>query len=144
MASESSKIKILLVDNNEIIRIYFRDIFWIHGLDEKYDLAITETVEKAADIIKDEKTRPNVIFLGLVMPFASSGSLEPTAEAGFSILKMVKSDPELKKIKVIIFSGFDQKKYRDQARKLGADSYLVKHDNVPTELVKFIENLKMK
>lgn len=139
-----NKTKILLVDDNEIIRIYFRDVFWIHGLDDKYDLSVTESVEKAEKLIDDPKTRPEIVFCGLVMPLKQGDKTVVTPLAGFSLLEKIKSDPELKKIKVIIFSGHNEKKYRDRAHKLGVNSFLVKHENMPRELVEFIENLHTK
>lgn len=142
--SLKNKTKILLVDDNEIIRIYFRDIFWIHGLENKYDLSVVESVEKAEKLIENPETRPEVVFCGLVMPLKQGDKTVVTPLAGFSLLEKIKSDPELKKIKVIIFSGHNEKRYRDRARKLGANSFLVKHKNMPRELVEFIENLNEK
>lgn len=142
--SVENKKKILLVDDNEIIRLYFRDIFWIHGLDRKYDLNICQDIEKAEEVIKDPKTRPALVFSGLVMPIKQGDKMVVSPEAGFSILQKIKSNPDLKDIKVIIFSGYDEKKYQDRAKELGADSFLIKHDNMPRELVQFIENLNLK
>lgn len=138
------KKKILLVDDSEIIRLYFRDIFWIHGLDSKYDLNICGDVEKAKQIVKDPLTRPSLVFSGLVMPIKQGNKTVSSPEAGFSFLSELKSDPELKKIHVIIFSAYDDKKYQDRAKELGADSFLAKQENMPRELVQFIENLNIK
>src|SRR3989338_485700 len=142
---EKTKIKnkILLVDDSEIIRIYFRDIFWIHGLERKYDLTICRSIYQAENLIKDPKTRPRVVFTGLVMPIVEKNNTVVKVESGLSLLKMIKSDPELKNIIVVIFSGYDKKEYKDQATKDGADYFLLKHENMPLELVQFIENLKI-
>lgn len=108
-----NKTKILLVDDNEIIRIYLRDVFWIHGLENKYDLSAVESIEKAEKLIENPKTRPEIVFCDLVMPVTGGDKTAMSSAAGFSLLEKIKSDPELKKIKVIIFSGHDEKKYRD-------------------------------
>ncbi len=140
----TEKKKILLVDDNEIIRLYFRDIFWIHGLDNKYDLNICSDVEKAEKVIEDPKTRPSLVFSGLVMPIKQGDKVVASPEAGFSMIEKIKKNPSLKDIQVIIFSAYDDKKYQDKAKALGADSFLIKHDNMPRELVQFIENLNTK
>lgn len=139
---KEKKRSILLIDDNEIIRIYFRDIFWIHGLEDKYDLTIVEDIKKAEEVIHDPKIKPDVVFSGLVMPMEKDGKMEITPEAGFSLLKMIKTDPKLQDICVVIFTGYDKEEYRKRAKELGADEFLVKHENLPHELVKFIENLK--
>src|SRR3989344_4096877 len=126
-----NKKKILLVDDNEIIRIYFREIFWIHGLENKYDLNICQTTEEALKLVKNPKTRPSIIFSGLVMPVVEGKKIVVTSEAGLSLIKTIKSDPDLKKITVVIFSGFSDPKYKTQAMKYGADFFLVKHENMP-------------
>ena len=138
---EIKKKKILLVEDNQVVRLYFSDIFWIHGLGDKYELKTCDSVEQAQKIIDDVEIRPDIIFSGLVMPMIKDDKVEVTAEAGLSLIKKIKSNPELKKIKVIIFSGYDQKKNRDSVRMAGADAFLVKHENMPTELVAFIEKL---
>lgn len=140
MQTEDKK-KILLVDDNEIIRLYFRDVFWIHGLEDKYELSICKSIEEALELIENPKTRPELVFSGLVMPMKEDNKTTITAEAGFSLLEKIKSNAELKKIRVIIFSGHDDKKYQERAKELGAESFLVKHENMPRELVQFIENL---
>ena len=138
----TQKQKILLVDDNEIIRIYFREIFWIHGLENQYDLTVAENIENAEGLINMPETRPDIIFLGLVMPMRQGLRTVTTPEAGFSLLQKVKSNPRTRSIKVVIFSGYDDKEYQDRAKELGADAYLVKHENMPQELVQFIEKLK--
>ncbi len=142
-ATEGKK-KILLVDDSEIIRLYFRDIFWIHGLDSKFDLNICADIDKAKQIIKDPNTRPALVFSGLVMPIKQGDKTVSSPEAGFSFLEELKSNPELKDIHVIIFSAYSDKKYQDRAKELGADSFLAKQENMPRELVQFIENLNIK
>ena len=135
------KQKLLLVDDNELTRIYFREVFWLHGLEYKYDLEMAENVEAAAKLVDNEGTRPNIIFLGLVMPMKIGGLTVTSPEAGFNLLRKIKSDPTLRNIKVIIFSAFDNKEYQEQAKKLGADSYLIKGQNLPQDILNFITNV---
>ncbi|KKR88478.1 MAG: CHEMOTAXIS PROTEIN CHEV-CheY like protein receiver-like protein [Candidatus Wolfebacteria bacterium GW2011_GWA2_42_10] len=141
MPLDAQRIKILLVDDDEMIRIYFRDIFWIHGLEYKYELTVADNLKKAEETINNPETRPNIIFLDLVMPIEKDGRVISSPEAGFSIIKKIKSDPNLKKIKIIVFSGHSEKSLQDQVKTLGAENYLVKGDNLPKELVEFVEKI---
>jgi len=139
---EIRKQKILLVEDNEMVRIYFREIFWIHGLENKYELQVIESVDKAITLLDIPGFIPDIIFLGLVMPMNFEGRMITTPEAGFSLLKKIKADPKFLHTKVIIFTGHDSKEYQEKAKQLGADAYLVKHENMPQELVQFVEHLK--
>ncbi|HAS95381.1 TPA: hypothetical protein DCS99_03110, partial [Candidatus Wolfebacteria bacterium] len=47
------KINILLVDDNEVIRIFFKDIFWLHGLGNQFHLEIASGVDEALAIVRD-------------------------------------------------------------------------------------------
>ncbi|MEK7482102.1 MAG: response regulator, partial [Patescibacteria group bacterium] len=128
----------------EMVRIYFRDIFWIHGMDDKYDLNVVDNLKKAEEIIANPETRPAILFLDLVMPTEINGRTVISPEAGFGLLKKIKSSPDLKNIKVIVFSGHTEEALQKQAEKLGAETYLIKGSNLPKELVEFVEKIAKK
>lgn len=134
------KKKILLIDDNEVVRLMFSNVFWLHGLNEKYELVTLARTSEAEILLTNPALRPDIIFMGLVMPFSKNGRTETTAEAGFSILKRIKDDPETKSIRVIIFSSYDEEEYRAQALALGAEMYLRKEENMPQDLIKVIES----
>ena len=134
------KQKLLLVDDNELTRIYFREVFWLHGLEYKFELEMAESLDQATNLIQNPQTRPEIIFLGLVMPMKIGGLTVTTPEAGFNLLRQIKSNVELKNIKVFIFSAFDNPEYQETAKQLGADSYLVKGQNLPGDILNFIDN----
>lgn len=133
--------KLLLIDDNEVVRIMFSNLFWLHGLDEKYELSAINRVEEVEAIISDPTKRPDIIFTGLVMPFAKDGKTITSPEAGFSLLKRIKGDPTTKDICVVIFSSYGEKEYQDQALELGAQMYLKKSDNMPQDLINTISCL---
>ena len=135
------RIKILLVDDDEMLRIYFKDIFWIHNLEYKYELTVCDNIKKAEEVINNPETRPNIAFLDLVMPIETGGRTIASPEAGLSLIKKIKSDPKLKNIKIIVFSGHNEKALMDKVKKLGAENYLIKGDNLPKDLVNFIEKV---
>ena len=59
---------------------------------------------------------PDLVLLDIVMP----------VENGFSVLKFIRSIPELQRTPVVIFTGFDREEWREEATRLGASSFLVK------------------
>ena len=135
------KIKILLVDDDEMIRIYFRDVVWIHGLDRQYDLEVTSSLEKAEEMVRNPKTRPHILFLDLVVPVKEGERSVSTPEASFDLLKKIKEDPELRDIKVVIFSAHGEKSFQDEAKRLGAAGYLKKDESMPRDLIAFMEKI---
>lgn len=135
------KQKVLLVDDNEIMRIFFKDVFWLHGLDEKFKLELADGVESAKKILNDPERCPDIIFLDLVMPFEKEGRKIISEDAGLNFLKEIKSDKNLQKIRVFVFSSSDEKKTIETAKKLGAERFLVKQEHLPQDLVKVIEGL---
>lgn len=137
---EPQKKKILLIDDNEIVRLMFSNVFWLHGLDDKYQLDTVGRIEEAFSMIADQSTRPQIIFTGLVMPFEKDGKKETSAEAGFTLLRYVKGNPETESIRVIIFSGYNEEEYRTQALALGAEMYLQKGENMPQDLIQIIRS----
>lgn len=135
------KIKILLIDDDEIIRIYFQDVFWIYGLDKKFELNIVNDIKEGEKIINDPKTKPDIVFLDLVMPIKENGRTVVSPESSFAMLKKIKTDPNLQKIKVIIFSGHSEKSFIDKAKELGAEDYIIKGENMPKEMAEYIEKI---
>ncbi|MBI5798871.1 MAG: response regulator [Candidatus Yonathbacteria bacterium] len=137
---EQPKKKILLVDDNEIVRLMFSNVFWLHGLDDNYDLTTVGTIKEASDIISDPKQKPDIVFTGLVMPFEKDGKTETSAEAGFSLLRKIKGNPETQSIRIVIFSNFNENEYREQAIALGAEDFFSKGENLPQDLIKIIRS----
>lgn len=136
-----TKKKILLVDNNEFTRLMFSDIFWLHGLDDECEFSAVATTEEALPIINTKETRPDVVFTGLVMPINKDGKAEVSAEAGFSLIQNIKSNPETKSVRVVVFSDFDEEEYREHAKALGAEMYLRKDSSIPQDLVRIVHSL---
>lgn len=135
------KIKILLVDDNDIVRLMFSNIFWLHGLDEKYELLTVSHTEEAENIINSPTTKPDIIFMGLVMPQEKEGRISVSAETGFRFLEHIKKDPSLSIIRVIIFSSFDDEDFKERALALGAERYLKKSESMPQDIIEAIYSL---
>lgn len=72
---------------------------------------------------------PNLILLDLTLPGVS----------GFEILQKVKADPKTKDIPVIIFSNQGDKEEIKKGLRLGAESYFVKANILPQQMIKIVE-----
>jgi DNA-binding response OmpR family regulator len=81
---------------------------------EGYDVQIAENGEIALELARKQK--PDLILLDLVMPIKD----------GFSVLKDLKADPNLKDVKVLVLSNLGQDEDVNKAVGLGAADYLVK------------------
>ena len=136
------KIKILLVDDDEMMRIFFQDIFWIHGRNDKYEIEKASSLEEAEKIIIDEKTKPDIVFLDLILfnPGEKCNSGEKI-ENTLSFIKKIKTDKKLSSIKIIIYSSYKEKAVQDEAIKLGIDGYLVKGELMPKEIIDFTDKI---
>ncbi len=81
--------------------------------------------------------RPDLILLDLVLP--KKEGLAPTLnkEAGFDVLRRLKTDPSTQAIPVVIFTNLDesQRDNVDRATALGASEYWVKAKLLPGEVV---------
>lgn len=130
-----------MVDDDELIRICFRDIFWIHGLENDYDVLIASGVEEAEKAIwGDENTRPDIVFLDLIMPRPADGR-ESTWQTGLGLLRKIKEDPKTKDVKVVVYTAIDDDEVRKQVAKFGIETYLVKGDNLPKDLIELLKKL---
>lgn len=139
---DEHKIKILLVDDNEIIRMMFSNIFWLHGLDDQYSLTTAARINEARALIDDPATRPDFVFMGIVMPIEKEGRMVVSAEAGFMLLKHIKENPEFATIRVIILSGYNDAAFQKKALEMGAERYLNKSENMPQDIIEVVRSLR--
>ena len=142
METESKKIKILVIDSDEMMRIYFRDIFWIHGRSDTYDIAIASSIDEAEKKISDKDTRPNTIFLDVMMPAAGKqNSTDEQIRKNLSFIEKLKQDKSLSCIKIIIFSNRKEESIKDEVLKLGVDGFLEKGEMMPQEIIDFTDKI---
>lgn len=133
------KIKILLVDNNEMMRIYFRDIFWINGRSDTYDISVASSLEEAEKMVEDKNTTPDTVFLDVLTPYQKGGKTSSyDAEHCLEFVKKIKKDNE---IKVIVYSGQKEELLKEISSHLGADGYLTKGELMPKEVISFTDKI---
>lgn len=118
MSEETEKIKVLLVDDQALIRMGFRMV--LEACDD------IEVVGEAADgktaLGMVRALQPNVVLMDVRMP--NMNGIEATGE-------IVRENPE---VKVLILTTFDLDEYAFGALRAGASGFLLK-DAKPEELV---------
>jgi len=139
---KQNKIKILLIDDDEMIRIYFRDIFWIHGRNDTYEILIASSIKEAEEILSNQDMKPDTIFLDTMIPIKNEDNKSSVQiERTLSFIKKIKEDKGLPKIKIIIYSNQKEKQIRDEVEKLGVDGFLIKGELMPKEIIEFIDKI---
>ena len=139
---DTKKIKILLIDSDEMMRIYFRDVFWIHGRSDTYEISMVSSLEEAEKTITDKDTKPDTIFLDIMM--VSSGgrsSGDEQIKKNLSFIERIKNDKELSSVKIIIFSNKKEESIKDEASKLGVDGFFTKGELMPKEIIDFTDKI---
>lgn len=115
--------KLLIVDDNGDLRRMLR-ISLGYG---KYKMYEAATGTEAMQIAREE--HPNVILLDVMMP----GELD-----GFQVCEMIKTDPNLKDIFVVILTALSSADDRSEGYRVKADFYMPKPFS-PLQLIEVIE-----
>lgn len=107
---------IIVVDDDPMVGELSRDLL----TDEGYNVLLVQDSMQAISTIREN--RPKLIISDIMMPGIT----------GMDICKTVKSDPDLKNIKIIIVSGKSYQVEKQRAFQFGADFFLQKPYNVET------------
>ncbi len=125
---EAKKIKALIIEDDS----YISDMYRIKLESVNIQVVVAEDGMKGMKEL--EKDRFDVVLLDIIMPKVD----------GFSVLKMIKKDPNLKDIPVILLTNLGQKESVEKGIELGAADYIIKAHFTPSEVVekviKVIEN----
>jgi len=124
-------IKILFVDDEEFVRnLYSKSLESIEG----YEVETASDGEEA--LKKIDLIKPHLIILDILMP----------KKTGTEVLKIIKSDPNMKNIPVLIFSGVSDLNTITECLELGAVAYLQKdeeHEEIIAK-IKLLVRLQVK
>ena len=138
----NKKFRILLIDDDEMNRIYFRDIFWIHGGLDAYDIFSTNSIKDAEALIEKEETRPHVIFLDtLIVEKGSKNDIESQIKRSYNFVSDIKKKNKFSDLKIVIYSSQRNKKIEKQFKKIGVDGFLFKGELLPKEIIAFTNNI---
>lgn len=116
-----------MAENQRKLLIVEDDKYYSHTLKLKfdtlgYDVRLAENGEKMFLVL--ETFQPDLILLDLVMPVMN----------GFEALERLKTEGRVKS-KVVVLSNLGQEEDIDRAKKLGADSYVIKTNASIQEVV---------
>lgn len=118
-------------ENKKVVLVAEDDKFYSHLYETKltnegFNIVIAQD---GTQVIKLAKLhQPVLILLDLIMP----------TQDGFETLKILKSDPELAKIPVVIMSNLAQEEDMQRTKELGAIDYLVKSNITMEDMVKVV------
>lgn len=108
----NQKYKILLAEDNKILRTALKDKFEREG----FLVALAVDGNEVLPQIKAEK--PDILLLDIIMP----------GKTGFDVMEDAKLSGELKNIPIVIISNLGQQSEIKKGLELGAVAYLVKSD----------------
>ncbi len=117
--------KILIVDDEEDLVTLFSDVLESAGFEIICAYDGNEVLPQA------KKDKPDLILLDIKMPKID----------GLEVLKMLKLEPELSDVKVIMLTNMQGQGYIDSATKLGADDYWYKMNTHLVDLVNKVKKL---
>lgn len=118
------KKKILIADDNENIR----DALTYLLEDEGYSLSMAKDGSDA--LKKAREFLPDILFLDIMMPEMN----------GYEVCRVIKNDPQLKKIYIIMLTAKGQVAEQERGKEVGADEYIVKPFS-PMEILSKIKNI---
>lgn len=127
MPSEKNekKPKILIVDDDDVIRETYVQVFKQKGFEVLSGIDGVEGVDIAT------KEIPDVILTGIIMPRMD----------GFQLIKTLQENVETRKIPVAILSHLGREEDRKKAQELGIGEFIVQGSMTVNEVVEKIKNL---
>ncbi len=117
--------KILLIEDDQLMIRLYQKVFKF----EKYDVAVASNGQEG--LVKVKSFRPDLILLDIMMPEMN----------GLEVLDKLKSDPETKKIPVVILTNLSGTQDAETALGKGAVKYIVKSEHEPREIVKIVKGV---
>lgn len=115
--------KVLIVDDDLVLRQLYTERLQTEG----YEIATASNGEECLEAVKKEK--PDVILLDIMMPKMN----------GIDVLKNLRSQSETKEIPVIVLTALLQQIKQIEELLGSKDSYLMKSEMVPADVVKKIQ-----
>ncbi len=123
--AEEKKPKILIVDDNDVIRETYVQVFKQKGFDVLSAIDGVEGVDFAT------KEIPNVILTGIIMPRMD----------GFQLIKTLQENVQTREIPIAIISHLGREEDRKKAQELGINEFIVQGAASVNEIVERIRSL---
>lgn len=116
---------IFIIDDDPFIT----DMYLLKFKEDNFRIEVSRDGREALKQIHEEC--PDLILLDIVMPVID----------GFEILKEIKSDSVLEKVKVVLLTNLGQKEDVERGMELGADGYIIKAHFTPSEVVAKVKEI---
>lgn len=116
---EQGKFKILIVDDDDIIRETYRQVFQEHGFESVSAKDGVEGIDRAT------KEKFDVILTGIIMPRLD----------GFQLISALRENVDTKDIPVAIISHLGREEDRRKSKELGIENFIVQGSMTPREVV---------
>lgn len=117
--------KILIVEDDPLMQRMYQKAFAFDG----YNVEVAGDGVEGLEKIRTSK--PTVVLLDVMMPKMN----------GLEALEKIKSDPELKKIPVIMLTNLAGSADAEKALSLGAVKYIVKSEQEPKQVVSMVKEI---
>jgi len=122
---ENRKAKILVVDDNKEICELYKTMLTAHG----YEANFVFDGESALELLKHDYY--DLILLDIMMPLMD----------GLNVLVLIKGDPKLAGIKIIMLSAISDPQVIIQAKQYGAYDFIVKGEYTVEDSMEKIEKV---
>jgi DNA-binding NarL/FixJ family response regulator len=123
MAYASSMIRVLLADDQALVRAGFRAL-----LDAQEDIEVVGEADDGEEAVRlAAESAPDVVLMDIRMPGVD----------GLAATRQIAADQRLGEVRVVILTTFDLDEYVFQALRAGASGFLVK-DTEPAELIQAV------
>lgn len=119
-----AKVLLIIEDDPLMVRMY-QKIFKFEGFDVETAFDGEEGIEKV------RKVKPTVVLLDIMMPKMN----------GLEVLDKIKSDPEIKKIPVIMLTNLAGQQDAEAALEKGAVKYIIKSEHDPKDIVRMVKEI---
>ena len=142
--AERTKVKVLFVEDENLLRSLFSELF---AVDEEYEYEILSAMDLKSGLENLKANKPDVVVLDMILPYDKSvaSSKEDLSEKmGLAFLKEAKSSEQYEQYKdtpIIVFSNLNDIEIQKQAHDAGAYTYLVKASTTPEKFTSVIKEV---
>jgi DNA-binding response OmpR family regulator len=118
-------VHVLIIEDDTFLANIYKTKFEMEG----FQVSVSENGEAGLGDVK--KKKPDIVLLDILLPKMD----------GFTVLKNLKSDEEVKNIPVILLTNLGQKDDVEKGLELGAVDYLIKAHFKPSETVEKVKKV---
>jgi CheY-like chemotaxis protein len=122
--ANTKPIKIVLAEDEPMIALAYQQALTYHG----FNVIVARDGKEALTVV--EREQPDLLLLDVIMPHMN----------GIEVLEILRSNPKLQKLSVIMLTNLGQPSDAERIEKLGARAYLIKANLSLEDLVQHISD----